>query len=403
MLKYKIDPSRSDLDGGTYNASNKTITWVHNYSSDDTTEQRKDISHDISLAFIDIPWDAFDIIVSPKLLLTYGDKTSNYNGSSVQTVIDETYPIYIKYVDYQTNEEIAPSETIYAKYYETYTAHESSQIPDKYELKSQPHNYTGRMLNNPTNVIYYYQKKKANLETSIENTTTESITSREDAVDIGIKYHFKTSDYIGSATITIVDQLPYEIDVDSSELDGGTYDPILKTITWIINLDIDSIDEYSEDINKNITVVFKDIDITNDITNIVKGIIQLEDDDDQKETVAVTNINIDGKIVIRYVDENNNEIHEPTIIVKPVNEIYEPEPFVIDGYDLVVLPVKILVTEEEQEIHYSYKKIVEEVKGEEEIENPKTGLANYLLLIIPLAILVFGYKFIGKYKLFKKM
>ncbi len=402
-LKYKIDPSRSDLDGGTYNASNKTITWVHNYSSDDTTEQRKDISHDISLAFIDIPWDAFDIIVSPKLLLTYGEKTSNYNGSSVQTVIDETYPIYIKYVDYQTNEEIAPSETIYAKYYETYTAHESSQIPDKYELKSQPYNYTGRMLNNPTNVIYFYQKKKANLETSIENTTTESITSREDAVDIGIIYHFKTSDYIGSATITIVDQLPYEIDVDSSELDGGTYDPILKTITWIINLDIDSIDEYSEDINKNITVVFKDIDITNDITNIVKGIIQLEDDDDQKETVAVTNINIDGKIVIRYVDENNNEIHEPTIIVKPVNEIYEPEPIVIDGYDLVVLPVKILVTEEEQEIHYSYKKIVEEVKGEEEIENPKTGLANYLLLIIPSVILVFGYKFIGKYKLFKKM
>ena len=43
----------------------------------------------------------------------------------------------------------------------------------------------------------------------------------------------------------------------------------------------------------------------------------------------------------------------------------------------------------------------EEVKGVE--ENPKTGLFNYLLLIIPSAILVFGYKFIGKYKLFKKM
>jgi hypothetical protein len=46
--------------------------------------------------------------------------------------------------------------------------------------------------------------------------------------------------------------------------------------------------------------------------------------------------------------------------------------------------------------------IKEEVKGEEEVvENPKTGIFNYLLLIIPITLFVLGYSLVIKKKVFK--
>lgn len=52
-------------------------------------------------------------------------------------------------------------------------------------------------------------------------TGTNKVTKSTDKVSYQINYSTVFTDYIGDATIKIVDRLPYKIDVESSNLDGG--------------------------------------------------------------------------------------------------------------------------------------------------------------------------------------
>ena len=127
---------------------------------------------------------------------------------------------------------MAPDVTKEWNYTDTYTTSVSNQVPQNYEFYKKSNNYTNIMNSPSVEVSYYYQLKDSSLTTSIEMTGTEEITSKDAEIDYTITYNANVSDYIGDATITIVDTLPYAIDVDNSNLDGGTYNANDKTISW---------------------------------------------------------------------------------------------------------------------------------------------------------------------------
>lgn len=111
---------------------------------------------------------------------------------------------------------------------------------------------------------------------------TDKIETYNEELKYSIKYSVNIENYIGKAQVTIVDALPYKIDLNKSSLDGGTYDEQTNTITWVEV--VEGIDTYTKEesgtviISKDISVVYTNIDIKqNNIENKVSGKIKLFD------------------------------------------------------------------------------------------------------------------------------
>ena len=88
-----------------------------------------------------------------------------------------------------------------------------------------------------------------------ESTGNPVITKFRGAIEYTINYNVTVEFYQGKVTVSIVDQLPEEIDVNKSELDGGTYNSQDKTITW--NYEIANVDAFSNEVNLSYTLNLK--------------------------------------------------------------------------------------------------------------------------------------------------
>ena len=160
-----------------------------------------------------------------------------------------------------------------------------------------------------------YNLMETDLTSSIEKTGTEKITSSKDKVSYSIKYNAEITDYIGEAVVTIVDYLPYHIDeeAEGTELDGGIYDEDANTITWTINIDhINTTRDgaYKVDEQRDITIVFSDLDASQKVmVNRVKGTIDLYETEqtNKVEDTYETEIEIPGKVIVKYVDKETGE------------------------------------------------------------------------------------------------
>ena len=160
-----------------------------------------------------------------------------------------------------------------------------------------------------------YNLMETDLTSSIEKTGTEKITSSKDKVSYSIKYKAEITDYIGEAVVTIVDYLPYHIDeeAEGTDLDGGIYDEDANTITWTVNIDhINTTTDgaYKVDETRDITVVFSDLDASQKVmVNRVKGTIDLYETEqtNEVEDTYETEIEIPGKVIVKYVDKETGE------------------------------------------------------------------------------------------------
>jgi hypothetical protein len=208
--------------------------------------------------------------------------------------------------------------------------------------------------------------------------------------------------------------LPYEIDEEKSELNGGLYDSLSKTITWEDSFDILSSAMVTKNYNYRIRLMYKDIDSSVDIINNVEGTVILEDRTITRSTNYSTAITIPGTIKVKYVDiESGEEIEEEVKSVNIINNKYYPASKYIDGYYLVETPELTSYTfdEEEQTIYYKYKKIVtreEKVEPSQNKidENPQTGIFDYISYTIMTVITIIGITItlnIRKKKIFRRV
>ena len=355
-LPYEIDENLSKLNGGSYNRIDKTITWTEEITGIDTyTQGTKEINEtkDIELVYenvdvtkttidnnatgtikldtpqkehtveegeelpvdfrVDVPvekiWDDNNDIKenrpeSVTIQLT-ADGSAEYNGEQLeQVVLNEangwkyTFENLSKYTDY--GREI------------TYSVEELETNPGDLEYYKAPEIEN---LEGTIRVTNRYNLMDTQLISEITKKGTEKITSSKDKVSYDINYEATLTDDIGEALVTIVDYLPYHIDINAegTDLEGGIYDADAKTITWIvrtdhINTEINGPYEIGE--ARNITVVFSDLDASQRVMlNRVTGTIDLYETEETNtvEDTFETEVEVPAKVTVKYVDKTTGE------------------------------------------------------------------------------------------------
>ena len=207
-------------------------------------------------------------------------------------------------------------------------------------------------------------------DSKVEKTSTlEKITDVNQEIPYSIKYSGKIDKYIGTAKITIIDKLPFEIDEAKSDIGDGIYDSVNKTITFIEN--INGIDTYKDGIKevnvvRNIKVVYKNLRITpdaKDVNNQVSVNIDLKDTNKKIDENGGKKIPTDltSKVIVKYiVPGDNGKVSEDKVIEGKVGEEYHTTPpdNVDNDYELIKVDGDPdgVITQEPKTISYIYKK-----------------------------------------------
>ena len=299
-----------------------------------TTSQATDI--DAKYELVATPSNASGTLTDNETVVTYYYRVKDSAG------------VIVHHIDADSREPIAPDVMIPAegtgKYGDSYTTEQSSEIPANYEYVTRTDNWQGTMVDTLTEVTYEYQLVDPNITNqNISKTATESIDNPKAEIEYGINYTTSVENYIGKAQVTIVDTLPYKIDVAKSSLNGGTYDEESQTITWVEL--VDGIDTYTNpesgniEINKTIKVVYLNMDVSKEtIENNVSGKVKLFTPEKTSEEVtdtATTNTEFKMDMTVNkvWVDNDTQAQRRPEVVT--INVIGENDK-VVQSYDLKV-------------------------------------------------------------------
>lgn len=269
---------------------------------------------------------------------------------------------------------VAPDVTFTKPYGEIYETVISDQIPANYEYLRRTDNYTDTAMTPTINVTYTYQKKDASLSSSIEivdGADTLGNDSQSSAYDLN--YSANVSDFLGSAQVTIVNALPYAIDTDGSELDGGVYDAATNTITWTETIDVTETPK-TISISKSLNLAFVNVPHTDRIAiNSAEATILL---DTNKSRVATTTESLrvafyGSAKVHYYIEDSANPLADDLDFSGLVGGNFTVEAREFDGYELLnpELAQIYAYTDDAQEITFFYH--LKELPPEP--ENPNTG------------------------------
>ena len=387
-LPFAIDESLSNLNGGLYNPETKTITWIEDLGRVNTyTDGAKDISlsKNIEVVFTEMNYTETSFINRAQGKITLEEtnqeqetpeasketETEFIKDVTVEKVWDDNENIKGRRPESVTVQLTANGNTIYndQELEKVILSDENSwtytfQDLPKYTEQGQEISYSVvETETNPGDLEYYenakievfntdttatvrvtnsYKLMDTNLDSKIEKTGTELVTSSSQEVSYSIKYNATVTEYIGTGLVTITDYLPYAIDESKSNLDGGTYDALRNTITWTENIDhINTYTDgdYSVNLEKNITVVFTNLDATaKAMVNRVTGRIDLYENEttNSVETTYETKIEIPGNVAVKYVDRNTGaEIAESYELKGLAGDAYTTEQKDIYGYTFV--------------------------------------------------------------------
>ena len=428
-LPYKIDTSKTyDLDGGIYDDELQTITWVEEIDNIDTYKNGEiSVTKEISLVYKDIDVTEAKVIntAEGKIELKTPYKTDEVTTTKeleTEFFVDKT--VKKIWEDNNDNKEKRPNSIMIEL-----TA--NGEIVDDSEVEltglTNTWEYTYKDLEkydefgeeveysviekekNPGDLEYYeepeiggteniivtnrYKLKETALKSDITKETEAVITASNQEVPYTIHYEAEIGEYIGDAVVTIVDELPYKIDEEKSDLDGGIYNEELQTITWkkeLGHINTDTLGEaYKVDITKNVTLVYKDLDVTESmITNKVKGTVELYDTEEKNtvETEENTQVEIEGTVIVKYVEKDTGkELETADEMTGRVGEKYVTLPKNIENYDLIGDTENTIgeYKEETIEVIYYYEKtptkvIVNYVDEEGEELLPEKEIEGYV-------------------------
>ena len=334
-----------------------TVTYTHTYQTSQLKEN--------------------NILKNYELASTQGTLQGTVSGN-----IEVTYyyklkssTLVVKHLEYGTNKELAQEERKTLKYTDEYETSVSTSVPGNYEYYSKTDNYKGIVATDNIEVIYYYQEKDSRLSTTITIKAPEEITTKTQKVNYKLEYTSTINDYRGSGTTTIIVQLPYHIDENKSNLNGGTYNSDLKTITWITTEeDINATSEQKViSGNKDFSVTFSDLVSTDKTMNTsVTSNIKLENNEKNAADNQTTYIKIQGKIIVHhYIEGTTTKVVDDIETTNLVGETYVSESVEKKGYLLKKEPANQnhIYQDETQEIIYEYERlkfnIITKVEGGE--------------------------------------
>ncbi len=390
QLEYPIDVSKSDLSGGKYDKDKLTITWTEKIDNLNTyltgSKHHISIQKIVSLRYIGVPSNGTVTNKVNVYLKTDEGKTDESEPSEVVIPSSITGNLLVEYIyvaedgsikelhSYTKEDYVGKSYTTEAKRFNSYT------------LTSTPDNANGKYKEGITRVTYFYSKTPAEIKTNEvdKESTKEVITNKNDAFDYTIKYNTEIKEYIGKATITIVDELKHPIDVSKSDLSGGIYNKDNLTITWTKEYAVNTYENLNNRINIYIAISLyytnlkaSDREVENDVkTKLVVDTLKEPITTTDKE---ITKLEVPGKVIVNYVDEFNQPIATSETLNGLIGDTYTTEAKEIEGYILSTIKGKATGTYKEEDIIVTY---VYEKEGTGTVLPPNTLSNSYISLIL---------------------
>ena len=237
----------------------------------------------------------------------------------------------------------------------TYTFNELA----KYDSKGNEIVYTVDEIESNLGDLEYYDKLVENdsitntfkvTEDTVESKITktankEKIEAEDEEINYSIKYTATINKYIGSATVTITDKLPYEIDISKSDLNGGTYNKEAKTISWTQT--IEDINTFASGKEKQI-LIDKEIKVGEEYTTeenkeLLKqyDLVKIPENKNGKYKKEEQEVNYyyvkkKGTLIVEYIEKSTgNKLLDDKSSTDYVGEKYSTKPEEIKYYKLI--------------------------------------------------------------------
>lgn len=166
-LPYKIDESRSNLNGGVYNEANKTITWTENVDVNSYNEKTKIYTKNVEIMYkdIDVKKDTIVNKVSGKINIDGKEITTE---NTYNTLIEITGKIIVKYIDKDNGNPIIADIITEEKVGNSYTSREAEI--EGYKLVTKPTVENYEYQETDQTATYIYEKIKLQVETKIKTS-----------------------------------------------------------------------------------------------------------------------------------------------------------------------------------------------------------------------------------------
>ena len=317
-LPGSINTERSNLNGGSYDSSNNTITWVIEETVNEFTRLYEVNNKEINITYSVLYNDYIsnngevitnnvtgntsvvrdnDIVIATDGVSDSSDVKVNIKGSVIATYKDTEGNIL---TSNYTNNGLAGSE---------YTTPQKEIFGYTFKEVNGDDKEGIYVENKELVVNYVYTKNDGNTEeVEVLKTGPEAITDINGKVNYTISGSATVRDYVGDIKVTIKDMLPYAIDKNSSIIPNAcTYDGN-KTITCVKEYKNVTSDNYTDGIFKvdasfDLQLVFKDIN-SDTIVNKAQVVIDLDGNKTPSdETEVVTNVE-KGNLVVKHISGN---------------------------------------------------------------------------------------------------
>ena len=406
-LPYEIDEEKSSIDNSCkYNKIDNTITCTKEYTNikeEDYIDGIYEIYETFNLKLVFVGIDDSIVINKAKSTITL-DKNTNTTETETET---EVYKgtVIATYKDTDGNTLSSDVETS-ALAGTSYTTETKSFYG--YTLREVPSNKEGTYIANETIYVdYVYTKNIGTSEEELKKDGVELVGSINDAFDYTITYNTEINDYVGKATLTITDILPYEIDIEKSEISNNcTYNKKDNTIVCkyeidntIVNSDITN--SVNTEIVENRNIIFNieenfklfyiNVDkkeVTNKVTaELTYGNTTKTTDDEHTTEVE------ESTVIVNYVTKDGTKLTDSITLTGLVGTKYETVKKEFDKYSFIEVTGEVegTFTKEQQEVTYIYDLT---------ILPPQTGVEtnifamyiNYIFAIIALAVAFRTYK-----------
>ena len=384
-LPAKINESSSTLDGGSYDQENQTITWTQEINVDGSYSQA--ITKNIKLVYIDqdltkslvnevtgtvkIYYPDIDInkpgevrdtkenkatsevtqlyIVSREVDKVWDDNNNAKGRRPGSVTVQLTANGETTYKDKELEKVILNKDNEWKHTFGNLPKYDDNGVEIVYgvletETKEKDLEfYEEPVYEGDTHITITnkYKMMNTDLNSTLDKTGPDEIKSSNEVLEYNIVYNGTITNYIGKAKVTLVDYLPYGIDVNNKDtnLADGIYNPETKTITW--TQDIDHINTYTNgdykiEINKTIKLVYTNIDVkAESMVNTARVTVDLYETEttNTQEKAKETKINIPGTVIVKYVDKDTKkEISNGKTITGKAGTHYETDRKDIYGY-----------------------------------------------------------------------
>ena len=419
-LPQGIDEKNSNLNGGLYDKDTNTITWVIEETA--MLENGKELAEEYIVSinpitytvkyndYLEVNGRSLNNIAEGKIqAIRENDVVLSSKGKEANAIV----PVEIKgtvVATYKTDKGVTLSNNVtttdlVGKEYTT----EAKEFFG-YTLKEIPSNKDGLYTKGTTYVNYVYTKNIGTSEEELNKDGIELVGSITDAFDYTITYNTEIKDYVGKATLTITDILPYKIDEEKSKISNNCkYNKENNTIVCkyemdntpiIINIGNININNNGqiEDINKNIIfnieenfkLYYINVDkkeVTNKVTaELTYGNVTKTTDDEHTTEVE------DGTVIVNYVTKDGEKLTDSITLTGPVGTTYETVKKEFDKYSFIEVKGEVegTYTKGQKEVTYVYDLTI--LPPQTGVEANMFMYVNYIFALIALAVAFRTYK-----------